>query len=165
MLFSLLFKKKIQHYGCPVFSQSAYHIKKISTKKFFVQIKKKLKILLKFFSRKIILSKPKKVSNQICRVRKKSIKKIQNNYTITNFQTQTKNPIKYESSNPHHIILLLSSFKFLYMYILLSYMKDTTLGSVHYIKKKYINLELKLCNSINLYLSSTTNYYLAGNYN
>jgi hypothetical protein len=60
----------------------------------------------------------------------------------------------YESSNPHHIILL-SSFKFLYMYILLSYMKDTTLGSVHYIKK-YINLELKLCNSINLYLSSTT---------
>jgi len=41
------------------------------------------------------------------------------------------------------------------MYILLSYMKDTTLGSVHYIKK-YINLELKLCNSINLYLSSTT---------
>ena len=59
----------------------------------------------------------------------------------------------YESSNPHHIILL-SSFKFLYMYILLSYMKDT-LGSVHYIKK-YINLELKLCNSINLYLSSTT---------
>jgi len=60
----------------------------------------------------------------------------------------------YESSNPHHIILL-SSFKFLYMYILLSYMKDTTLGSVHYIKK-YINLELKLCNSNNLYLSSTT---------
>ena len=153
MLFSLLFKKNTTLW-LPGFFLVCVSYKKNKHEKIFCPDKKKLKILLKFFSRKIILSKPKKVSNQICRVRKKSIKKIQNNYTITNFQTQTKNPIKYESSNPHHIILL-SSFKFLYMYILLSYMKDTTLGSVHYIKK-YINLELKLCNSINLYLSSTT---------
>jgi len=62
MLFSLLFKKNTTLW-LPGFFLVCVSYKKNKHEKIFCPDKKKLKILLKFFSRKIILSKPKKVSN------------------------------------------------------------------------------------------------------